>query len=43
MTPAMPVGVANRLWYVSDLVALLEAAEAKMRREIGNQKRLIRR
>jgi IS1 family transposase len=29
VTPAMAAGVTNRLWEVSDLVALLEAAESK--------------
>jgi hypothetical protein len=29
VTPAMAAGVTNRLWDVSDLVALLEAAESK--------------
>jgi hypothetical protein len=29
VTPAMAAGVTERLWEVSDLVALLEAAESK--------------
>jgi hypothetical protein len=29
VTPAIAAGVMNRLWEVSDLVALLEAAESK--------------
>ena len=29
VTPAMAAGVTDRLWEVSDLVALLEAAESK--------------
>ena len=29
VTPAMAVGVTDRLWEVSDLVALLEADEAE--------------
>jgi hypothetical protein len=29
MSPAMAAGVTNRLWEVSDIVALLEAAESK--------------
>lgn len=29
MTPAMAAGVSARLWEVSDIVALLEAAEPK--------------
>ena len=29
VTPAMAAGVTNRLWEVSDLVALLKAAESK--------------
>ncbi len=29
VTPAMAAGVTTRLWEVSDLVALLEAAECK--------------
>ena len=29
VTPAMAAGVTSRLWEVSDLVALLEAAESK--------------
>ncbi len=29
VTPAMAAGVTNRLWDVSDLVALLEASESK--------------
>jgi len=29
VTPAMAAGVSDRLWEVSDMVALLEATEAK--------------
>jgi len=29
MSPAMAAGVTNKLWEVSDLVKLLEAAESK--------------
>jgi hypothetical protein len=29
VTPAMAAGVSHRLWEVSDIVALLEAAESK--------------
>jgi hypothetical protein len=29
VTPAMAAGVTSKLWEVSDLVALLEAAESK--------------
>jgi hypothetical protein len=32
MTPAMAAGVTNRLWEVSDLVALLEASEQESER-----------
>lgn len=32
VTPAMEAGVTNRLWEVSDLVALLEAEERKQER-----------
>lgn len=32
MTPAMAAGVTNRLWEVSDLVALLESAERRLER-----------
>jgi hypothetical protein len=31
-TPAMPAGVTDRLWEVSDLVALLEADERGLER-----------
>jgi len=31
-SPAMAAGVVSKLWEVSDLVALLEAAESKKRR-----------
>ena len=32
MTPAMAAGVTDRLWEVSDLVALLEAKEKEAQR-----------
>jgi hypothetical protein len=32
VTPAMAAGVTNRLWEVSDLVALLEASERGLER-----------
>jgi hypothetical protein len=31
LTPAIATGVTNRLWEVSDVVALLEAEESKKR------------
>ena len=32
VTPAMAAGMADRLWEVSDIVALLEATEPKPRK-----------
>lgn len=38
MTPAMAAGVSSRLWEVSDIVALLDAAEAKPQKRGPYQK-----
>lgn len=39
MTPAMEAGVTDRLWDVSDIVALVEAEEAKTERRRGPYKK----
>jgi len=39
MTPAMVAGVADRLWEMSDIVALVEAAEAEQPRKRGPYKK----
>ena len=39
MSPAMAAGVADRLWEVSDIVALIEADEAKADRKRGSYKK----
>ena len=39
MSPAMAAGVASRLWEVSDIVALIEAEEAKADRSRGTYKK----
>jgi len=39
MTPAMAAGVTNRLWEMADLVAIVEAADAKPVRPTTYQKR----
>jgi hypothetical protein len=36
MSPAMAAGVSGRLWEVSDIVALIEAEEAKADRKRGS-------
>ena len=36
MSPAMAAGVSDRLWEVSDIVALIEAEEAKADRKRGS-------
>ncbi len=40
MTPAMAAGVTDRLWEVADLVAIVEAAEAKPGKRGPYKKRL---
>lgn len=39
MSPAMAAGVSDRLWEVSDIVALIEAKEAKAYRKRGSYKK----
>lgn len=39
MTPAMAAGVTDKLWEVSDVVALIEAEEAKADRKRGSYKK----
>lgn len=39
MTPAMAAGIADRLWEVADIVALIEAGEAKAERKRGPYKK----
>jgi len=39
MSPAMAAGVADRLWEVADIVALIEAAEAQENRKRGSYKK----
>ena len=41
MTPAMAAGVTDRLWDVSDLVAVLEAAEAKPAKRGSYKKKIV--
>ena len=38
MSPAMAAGVSDRLWEVSDIVALIEAEEAQADRKRGAYK-----
>ena len=38
MSPAMAAGVSNRLWEIGDIVALVEAEEAKKDRSRGSYK-----
>jgi hypothetical protein len=40
VTPAMAAGVSDRLWEVSDIVALLEATEAKPDKRGSYKKRM---
>lgn len=40
VTPAMAAGVSDRLWEVSDIVALVEAEEAKADRKRGSYKKI---
>ena len=40
MTPAMAAGVSDRLWEISDIVALIEAEEAKADHKRGPYKKL---
>lgn len=39
MTPAMAAGVTQRLWEIGDIVALVEAQEAKADRKRGPYKK----
>ena len=39
MSPAMAAGVSDRLWEVSDIVALIEAEEAMADRKRGAYKK----
>ena len=41
MTPAMAAGVTDRLWEMADLVAIVEAAEAKPRRPASYKKKAV--
>ena len=41
VTPAMAAGVADRLWEIGGIVALVEAAEAKQPRERGPYKKKV--
>ena len=38
MSPAMAAGVSKRLWKIGDIVALVEAEEAKIDRKRGPYK-----
>ena len=40
MSPAMVAGVSDRLWEVSDIVALVEAEEVKIERKRGPYKKV---
>ena len=42
MTPAMAAGVSDRLWEIGDIVALVEAVEAKADRTRGSYKKTIK-
>ena len=41
MSPAMAAGVSTKLWEIVDIVALVEAEEAKIDRKRGQYKKRI--
>ena len=40
MTPAMAAGVTNKLWEMADVVAIVEAADAKPMRPVTYKRRV---